>query len=93
VEKNHIRTQFQCNLSFCLWYPCLLTSNPPFSEWERIFQDPMTTPAAIDRLVHHSVILELILPSYRLEGSRKNNKKEVSSLKISVLRSGNSNCR
>ena len=42
------------------------------SQWERIFKDPMTTAAAIDRLVHHSVILELNLPSYRLEQSKKN---------------------
>ena len=35
----------------------ILTSNPPFSKWEQIFKDPMTTAAAIDRLVHHSAIL------------------------------------
>lgn len=49
----------------------MITSNLPFSKWERIFKDPMTTAAAIDRLVHHSVILELNLPSYRLEKSKK----------------------
>lgn len=49
----------------------MLTSNLPFSKWEKIFKDPMTTAAAIDRLVHHSVILELNLPSYRLEESNK----------------------
>lgn len=54
----------------------MLTSNLKFSEWEKIFKDPMTTAAAIDRLVHHSVILELIMPSYRLEESR-NGKKEL----------------
>jgi DNA replication protein DnaC len=54
----------------------MLTSNLPFSKWEVIFKDPMTTAAAIDRLVHHSVILELNLSSYRLEESR-NGKKEV----------------
>jgi len=48
-----------------------LTSNLPFSQWERIFKDPMTTAAAIDRLVHHSIILELNLTSYRLEQSQK----------------------
>lgn len=53
----------------------LITSNLPFSQWETIFKDPMTTAAAIDRLVHHSVILELNVPSYRAEQaqSRKNN--------------------
>jgi DNA replication protein DnaC len=50
----------------------MITSNLPFSKWERIFKDPMTAAAAIDRLVHHSVILELNLPSYRLEHSKDN---------------------
>jgi DNA replication protein DnaC len=48
-----------------------LTSNLPFGQWEQIFKDPMTTAAAIDRLVHHSVILELNLPSYRLEQAKQ----------------------
>ena len=50
----------------------LLTSNLPFSKWEEIFKDPMTTAAAIDRLVHHCIILELNIPSYRMEEARKN---------------------
>lgn len=49
----------------------MITSNLSFSKWEQIFKDPMTTAAAIDRLVHHSVILELNIPSYRLEESQK----------------------
>ena len=49
----------------------LLTSNLVFSEWERIFKDPLTTAAAIDRLVHHSVILELNLTSYRMEAAKR----------------------
>jgi DNA replication protein DnaC len=54
----------------------MITSNLPFSKWEQIFKDPMTAAAAIDRLVHHSVVLELNLPSYRLEQSKKNKKKD-----------------
>jgi len=43
-----------------------LTTNLVFSEWTRIFKDPMTTLAAIDRVVHHSVILDLMgMDSYR----------------------------
>jgi len=49
----------------------LISSNLPFSKWEAIFRDPMTTAAAIDRLVHHSVILELNIPSYRVEEAKK----------------------
>ena len=53
----------------------ILTSNLPFSKWEKIFKDPMTAAAAIDRLIHHSIILELNLPSYRLEQSKERRKK------------------
>jgi DNA replication protein DnaC len=49
----------------------LLTSNLPFSKWEEIFRDPVTTAAAIDRLVHHSMIVELNLPSYRAEQAKR----------------------
>ena len=48
----------------------LITSNLPFSKWESIFKDPMTTAAAIDRLVHHSVIVELNVASYRVEQAK-----------------------
>ena len=41
-----------------------ITSNLVFSEWERIFANPMATATAIDRVVHHSVILEFDVPSY-----------------------------
>ena len=36
----------------------LISSNLVFSQWDQIFKDPMTTMAAIDRLVHHAIILE-----------------------------------
>lgn len=49
----------------------MLTSNLPFSKWESIFKDAMTTAAAIDRLVHHSIILELNVASYRLEQAKQ----------------------
>ena len=52
----------------------LLTSNLPFSQWTAIFKDPMTTAAAIDRLVHHSVIVELNVPSFRLETAQSTRK-------------------
>src|SRR6266542_3983830 len=50
----------------------LMTSNLPFSKWEGIFKDAMTTAAAIDRLVHHSIIVELNISSCRLEQAKKN---------------------
>ena len=43
-----------------------ISTNLVFSEWERIFKNPMTTLAAIDRVVHHSVILDMMsMDSYR----------------------------
>ena len=49
----------------------LITSNLVFSDWIRIFKDPMTTAAAIDRLIHHAVILEMTGPSIRNEAALK----------------------
>jgi DNA replication protein DnaC len=49
----------------------IITSNLLFSAWDQIFKNPMTTAAAIDRLVHHSVILEMTGPSYRTEEAKK----------------------
>jgi DNA replication protein DnaC len=48
----------------------MITTNLVFSEWERIFKNPMTAMAAIDRLVHHSVILDMMsVASYRAEAA------------------------
>lgn len=47
----------------------LITSNLVFSKWDQIFKDPMTTAAAVDRVVHHAVILELPIPSYRAQAA------------------------
>jgi len=48
----------------------IITTNLVFSEWNRIFKDPMTTMAAIDRVVHHSVILDMMrLESYRAQAA------------------------
>ena len=54
----------------------MITSNLPFSKWENIFKDPMMTAAAVDRIVHHSVILELNIHSYRMDSAKKRKRKE-----------------
>lgn len=51
----------------------LLSSNLVFSQWDRIFKDPMTTACAIDRVVHHATILELTGTSYRSEAAKTRN--------------------
>ena len=45
----------------------MITSNLVFSQWDRIFKDPMTTACAIDRVVHHSIILEMTGRSVRAD--------------------------
>ena len=49
----------------------MITSNLVFSKWDQIFKDPMTTAAAIDRVVHHAVVLEFSGPSVRAEGAEQ----------------------
>jgi DNA replication protein DnaC len=53
-----------------------ITSNLVFSEWDKIFKDPMTTAAAIDRIVHHSIIIEFgkEIGSLRAEEAARRNK-------------------
>jgi DNA replication protein DnaC len=49
----------------------MITSNLVFSKWDQIFKDPMTTAAAIDRVVHHAVVLEFTGPSVRAEAAQQ----------------------
>ena len=51
----------------------IVTSNQPFSHWEHIFTDSAMTVAAIDRLVHHSTILDIQAESYRKRYAESHN--------------------
>ena len=53
-----------------------ITSNLVFSEWERIFANPMATATAIDGVVHHPVILEFDVPSYRTDAAQQRGQTE-----------------
>ena len=65
----------------------MITTNLVFSEWERIFKNPMTTMAAIDRLVHHSVILDMMsVDSYRAKEASQQHLSSDRSKKPSSLR-------
>lgn len=84
-EKGEMEILFTLLASCYERTSILLTSNLPFSKWEGIFKDAMMAAAAIDRLIHHSVILELNLLSYRLEKSINGKvKKAVSKIKGEV---------
>ena len=79
----------------------VITSNLPFSKWEQIFKDEMTTAAAIDRLVHHATILELNTQSYRMASAKNTQKNKQLPKKenndtpldpcLNPLKKGNSN--
>jgi DNA replication protein DnaC len=49
----------------------MITSNLPFSKWNRIFKNDAITVATTDRMIHHSIIIEMNLPSYRIEHAKK----------------------
>ena len=49
----------------------MITSNLVFSKWDQIFKDPLTAAAAIDRVVHHAVVLEFSGPSVRAEAAEQ----------------------
>jgi len=60
----------------------VITSNLVFSEWDQIFKDPLTTAAAIDRVVHHSLIIEFgrKMKSVRAEEAARRNRIRVGGL-------------
>lgn len=48
----------------------IITSNKAFSEWTELFEDPIIVTALLDRLLHHSVIVNISGPSFRLKGKQ-----------------------
>jgi len=48
-----------------------ITANAPFSQWGEVFVEPAMTLAAVDRLVHHSTILEMNVESYRRRAAQQ----------------------
>jgi DNA replication protein DnaC len=66
-----------------------ITSNLVFSQWDRIFKDPMTTAAAVDRMVHHAVILEMTGVSVRAEAAEKAKKEGATDSKYTTTATPN----
>jgi DNA replication protein DnaC len=52
----------------------LITANQPFSQWDAIFSDSMMTVAAVDRLVHHALIIEIQAESFRKQVAAERSK-------------------
>jgi DNA replication protein DnaC len=51
----------------------IVTSNKAFSDWTELFHDPIIVTAVLDRLLHHSVVINIKGNSYRLKGKMKEN--------------------
>jgi len=63
----------------------IITSNQPFSEWDRIFPDEMMTVAAIDRLVHHANLIEVRSDSYRRKvAMRQRDREQTATMSATV---------
>ncbi len=56
----------------------IVTSNKAFSDWTELFHDPIIVTAVLDRLLHHSVVINIKGNSYRLKGKMK--EKELNEL-------------
>ena len=67
--------------------------NLHFSKWNQIFQDEMTTAAAIDRLVHHSTIIELNTESYRMNAAKNARKNSTITSKDTRQKMGDNNVK
>lgn len=76
VEKDQAETSVLFELISARYErrSLLVTANQPFGEWNRIFPDPAMTVAAIDRLVHHAVIFEMNVESYRRRSAMVRNR-------------------
>ena len=70
LERDETDVLFQLLSARYEMRSVVITSNLPFGKWGNIFKDDMTTAAAIDRLVHHSEILELNAESYRIQTAK-----------------------
>lgn len=60
----------------------VITSNLPFSQWDKVFKDAVTTMAAVDRVVHHATVLELNGQSYRAQAAVRRNKRNASTIEF-----------
>lgn len=51
--------------------PIIITTNKPFSEWNEIFPNASCVVSLIDRLVHHSEIINIDAESFRLKEAKE----------------------
>jgi DNA replication protein DnaC len=89
VHKDHAETSVLFELIGARYErrSLLITANQPFADWNKVFPDQAMMIAAIDRLVHHSIIFEMNVESYRRRGAieRKNRAATAPSKKAKEL--------
>lgn len=67
-------TREECNLFFRFIAnryektSTVITSNKAFADWTELFHDPIIVTAILDRLLHHSTVVNIKGNSYRLKG-------------------------
>ena len=84
-DREEMEVLFTCLAERYERKSVVITSNLVFSQWDRIFKDPMTTAAAIDRLVHHATLLELACPSYRTDAARHRKEQDAAAATEAAL--------
>jgi DNA replication protein DnaC len=71
VHKDHAETSVLFELIGARYErrSMLITANQPFADWNKVFPDHAMMIAAIDHLIHHSIIFEMNVESYRRRGA------------------------
>ncbi|MGH8296618.1 MAG: IS21-like element helper ATPase IstB [Steroidobacteraceae bacterium] len=71
VHRDHAETSVLFELISARYErrSMLITANQPFADWTQVFPDHAMLIAAIDRLVHHSIIFEMNVESFRRRGA------------------------
>jgi DNA replication protein DnaC len=71
VHKDHAETSVLFELIGARYErrSMLITANQPFADWDKVFPDHAMMIAAIDRLVHHAIIFDMNVESYRRRGA------------------------
>jgi DNA replication protein DnaC len=86
VHKDHAETSVLFQLIGARYerHSMLITANQPFADWNKVLPDHAMMIAAIDRLIHHSIIFEMNVESYRRRGAleRKNRSIATPSKKV-----------
>jgi DNA replication protein DnaC len=67
VDKSGANLFFQLIAKRYEKFSTIITTNQPFSKWAEVFSDSTLANAILDRLLHHSHIIKITGPSYRLK--------------------------